>query len=161
MFRSSGKSNAVKAYMLAARTAPSTAVLNGVGALLHNTGSEDIYVTQVSWCNAASTAETLIMLRTSTRGTGGTVTSGSRQNDCEYETAPTNVVQVDVGGFVGEPTIISSIPIARFNFAGQVGEGFIMPFPDGLAVPKDTGLAMCSGTTGALVSADVTFWWRE
>lgn len=105
--------------------------------------------------NTAATAYNLSITRATARGTASTTSTPAAGNSIENDAAPPTGFVIDSAWSVA-PTI-SAVDMVRWNVPAAAGNGIFLPFPDYVAMPPTTGIAIITPTALAFQISDITF----
>lgn len=135
---------------------------NCVAAIWNPSSTRSMWATGLWWerRSAAPTADPQVKLvRTSTIGTPGLVTTLDLDSDYEREISPATVAEYGRANYSAEPTI-QGPPLAKFpqQASNPANQGVYWIFPGrGIRIRPGTGLALVTGAAVATTNNDITF----
>jgi hypothetical protein len=121
-----------------------------------------VFIYEIWGVKTAAVADNLALVKTTVRGTAGSVVTPTIINCLEVDPiAPNSGVLLDLAAFTVQPTH-STIYLARANLAASIGASFVWYFNKPIAI-RNGGVAVCVPTSLsiAIQPADFTFVWSE
>lgn len=143
-------------YYAGVRTVATAATARAPAVICWNpAAAARIQCYEVWLATTVATAFNVSMTRATARGTASTTSTPAAGNAIENDVAPPSGFVIDTAWSVA-PTI-SAVDMIRWNIPATVGAGVILPFPDSIAIPFGSGLALVAATATIFQPSDVTW----
>jgi methylmalonyl-CoA mutase N-terminal domain/subunit len=148
-------------YRVAGRSAATTAVANRALAGFWNPHTTiRCRTAEIHICTngAPAAGASLLLKRTSARGTSTSTVTPTIENDIQRAQAPTSGAVLDLT-FSAEPTIVTMPAIWQWTFAAVAASAVILPIEE--TIPPGTGLVLANVGGIIFPISDITVVWRE
>jgi hypothetical protein len=144
-------------HYVGGRSAATAATIGHAAANLWNpAAAARVHVSEVAVCITTAGATNIAIRRSTVRGTAGSTVTPDLDNAIERDVVNGAGVLLDLAAFTGQPTVDAS-DLYRWNLPAAAGAGVMIVFPEPIAVPPGTGLALVTPTAVAFPASDFTF----